>query len=128
MKKREAAFQTLFRHWVRSKPSLPTGAYELKQTTTDSIPFSDVQLHQLAALEAAQSGTGILYKIPDDSRGVKPFDMVYLQSSTAWIVIRFPKFFCVISLESFEIEKSRSERKSLTSDRARAVSTWCTDL
>ncbi len=117
--KREAQFQTLFRHWLKANPQ-PTAAYELKQTTTDSIPFSDVQPHQIDALMAAKHGA-LLHKIDDSGRGIKPFDMVYLHIVDAWIVIRYPKCFCIIDVDRFIGERKRSSRKSLISERAREI-------
>lgn len=120
MIRREANFQTLFRHWVKKNGPASSAVFELKQTTTDSIPFSAVQDHQLAALNAARE-PGILYKIPDDSRGVKPFDMVYLRHAERYIVIRYPDFFCIIDVYMWELEEKKNERKSLTSKRAREI-------
>lgn len=124
--KHEANFGTLFRHWVRVHWRI-TAAFELKQTKTDSIPFSDVQEHQLDALNAVHFSE-FLYKIADDSRGVKPFDMVYFNRERAFVVIRYPKFFCLISVEMFHREKNISKRKSLTSERARVIATEVVDL
>lgn len=127
--KREAEFQTLFRHWLRANPMM-TAAFELKQTRTDSLPFSDVQEHQIFALEsvAEKKGKGLLYKIPDDSRGIKPFDMVYLRAARAFVVIRYPKCFCIIDVDAFTKEKRESDRKSLTSERARSIAQYTVDL
>jgi penicillin-binding protein-related factor A (putative recombinase) len=125
--KREAEFGLLFRHWLRSVKWLGSSAFELKQTTTDSIPFSDVQEHQIVALQAAK-GDGLLYKIPDDSRGVKPFDFVFMQTVQAYIVIRFPNLFCLIPVDRFTEERDISERKSLTSARARQIALICVDI
>lgn len=121
MIKREAKFTTLFRHWVRAnKRNLFSSAFELKQTTGKSIPFSDVQEHQLDALLAAKHD-GLLYKAPDDSRGIKPFDMFFLYNARAFVVIRYPDFFCLIDVEVFIEERQISERKSLTAQRAREI-------
>lgn len=120
--KREADFGTYFRHWLKANPMF-SGAFELKQTTGKSIPFSDVQPHQIEALEAANSKHGILYKAPDDSRGIKPFDYFYLREAPAWVVIKFPDAFHIISIGNFIMEKKKSDRKSLTSARAREIST-----
>jgi len=121
MKKREADFGRLFRHWLKTTAMI-SAAFELKQTISNSLPFSDVQEHQIDALSAAASRTGILFKIPDDSRGVKPFDFFYLRHSLAFVVIKYPRFFCLIELEAFLREKEISKRKSLTSERAKAIS------
>lgn len=120
MKKREANFGTLFRHWLMAHPMM-SAAFELKQTKGNSLPFSDVQEHQINALQAAWTYNGILYKAPDDSRGVKPFDFFYLRSASAFVVIRYPKMFCLIAVDQFVKEKNKSKRKSLTSERAREI-------
>lgn len=120
--KREANFQTLFRHWMKAnKRKFRSAAFELKQTTKDSLPFSCVVEHQEIAMSAAESEEGILYKAPDDSMGMKPFDFFWLVNADAWLVLRYPKFFCVVEKKIFFIEKKRSVRKSLTSDRAKWI-------
>lgn len=122
MAKREAEFGLLFRHWLRANPRPVSCAFELKQTTINSLPFSDVQEHQLAALLAV-TDSSLLYKIPDDSRGVKPFDMVYLTHADAFVVIKYPDCFVLIEPQEFIWERDHSERKSLTSERAREICT-----
>lgn len=101
---------------------MPTSAFELKQTTSSSIPFSAVQEHQINGLLAAKKGQ-ILYKAPDDSIGMKPFDFFYLNKSQAWIVIKFPTAWEIIDVETFILEKERSKRQSLTAGRAHEIST-----
>lgn len=120
MKKREADFGIQFRSWIRSQKGMESAAFELKQTTKDSIPFSDLKEHQENALLAASS-SGILYKAPDDSRGVKPFDYFYLRQSPAYVFIRFPDGFVGISIDKFIKERARSKRKSLTYTRAAQI-------
>jgi len=124
MKKREALFGNRFRSWLRAQKDFPASAFELKQTTIDYIPFSDVQDHQVAALLAAKTRLGILYKAPDDSHGVKPFDFFYLQRCSAFVVIKYPKSAEVIDIDVFLMEKERSTRKSLTSKKAQEISTF----
>lgn len=128
MIKREANFGTLFRHWLRANPFMTSAAFELKQTRTDSISFNDVQEHQIDALVAARGAMGILYKAPDDSRGVKPFDFFYLREAKAFVVIKYPKCFCLVPVEKFILEKASSVRRSLTSARAREISTVVVEL
>lgn len=129
MKKREADFGTLFRHWLKANPMI-NAAFELKQTTGNSIPFTDVKEHQIDALLAvSNSKTGLLYKIPDDSMGIKPFDYMYLRQALSFIVIKFPKFFVLIEPEAFIHERDIvSKRKSLTTERAKAISAITVDL
>lgn len=127
MKKREAEFGTLFRHWLKTQ-RFTSAAFELKQTTGTSLPFSDVPDHQLDALQAATTDHGILYKAPDDSRGVKPFDFFYLRNEPAYIVIRYPNSFHIISVGTFLFEKERSKRKSLTQERASDIAIVSVDI
>lgn len=128
MIKREAQFTTLFRHWLMVN-YMPSCAFELKQTTTDSIPFSDVKEHQIDALLAVKWGrTGLLYKAPDDSRAIKPFDMFYLIKAPAYIVIKYPHFFVIIDVDRFIKERDTSTRKSLTSAVARKIALTVVDL
>lgn len=124
MKKREANFGKRFRAWVKAQTDLPSSAFELKQTTKNYISFSALQEHQEYALLAA-CGPGLLYKAPDDSCGVKPFDFFYIKRASAFVVIKYPKGFEVIEIQNFITERERSgKRKSLTYERAQAISTY----
>ena len=123
MAKREANFGLLFRRWLKSQKNMPSAAFELKQTTKHYIPFNALAEHQENALLAVNSSKGILYKAPDDSRGVKPFDYFFLSRSCAFVVIRYPNTFEVIPIDSWIMEREKSHRKSLTSERARQIST-----
>ena len=120
--KKEANFTLRFRHWLKANP-MPSCAFELKQTTGTSLPFSAVAEHQIDALLASKSKEGFLYKIPDDSRSVKPYDLFYLRNAFAYVVIRYPRAFHVIDIDTFLLEKARSKRKSLTHSRAQEIST-----
>lgn len=120
--KREANFTLVFRHWLKANPMI-SGAFELKQTQSNALAFDQVKEHQLEALMAVRHAkTGFLYKAPDDSRGVKPFDMFYLKSASAYVVIKYPGEFSMIDIDTFLLEKQRSKRKSLTCARAREIS------
>lgn len=121
MQKREANFTLTFRHWLKAHPMPVSAAFELKQTTLNMIPFSVVEEHQIEALRAVQTESGLLYKAPDDSRGYKPFDLFYLRRSPGFVVIKFRAEFCIISVDAFTLERGSSERKSLTVARAREI-------
>ncbi len=122
--KREANFGELFRHWHKAnKKRMPMQFnFELKQTTGPSIRFDAVQEHQNDFLEAGESMEGFMYKIPDDSRGIKPFDGFYSSCTPGYIIIRFPKHFEIISRVTFLWEKEHSRRKSLSAERAKEIS------
>lgn len=125
MRKREADFGKVFRHYLRTRSLLfDAAAFELKQTTTSRLPFDAVAEHQIDALEAASGPTGLLYKAPDDSRGVKPFDYFWLRRQEAFVVIKYPGIFHIIKIRDFLEEKKRSKWKSLTETRAGQIAVW----
>jgi hypothetical protein len=117
--KREAKFTQTFRHWLMVNP-MHSAAFELKQTVSDRLPFKDVKPHQIDGLLAVKKNQ-LLYKLPDDSRGVKPFDMVLLAQSGAFVVIKYPHEFVLIDVEMFVEEAQWSIEKSLTSKRASEI-------
>ena len=116
----EAKCQTKFNHWVKNVFK-KTAAFELKQTQTDSIPFSDVKPHQVDALLAVREGN-FVWKIPD-AGFQNPFDSFSMYNEQAFVVIFYPKSFELIPINGFLLERERSKRKSLTYERARAIST-----
>lgn len=118
IKKREANFTGQFKEWLLKNP-MDSSLFELKQTTSDYISFESVKDHQVKALLAASvPGDGLIFKIPDDSRSMKPADMFYLQEVRSFVVIKFPNIFVGIPIFNFLAEKKMSNRKSITSDRA----------
>ena len=116
--KREADFNSTFRSWLKANP-MPSAAFELKQTTTDSLPFSSVKDHQLWALLAVKNNQ-LLFKIPDAGYQ-NPFDFFYFNQAKAYVVIKYPDFFCVIDIDDWIKENASSVRRSLTSERAKAI-------
>lgn len=120
-RKREAKCGLIFSHFIKANPQFETSAFELKQTRTDSIPFNSVAPHQIQWLKASVDGT-FLYKIPDDSRGIKPCDYVLIRrAERAFVVIFFPTFFCFIDVHTFENQSNTSKRRSLTSTVAKEI-------
>lgn len=122
MKKREANFTLRFRHWLKANP-MPSAAFELKQTTGFSIPFSAVQEHQIDALRAVKSSKGLIHKISDETRSYSPFDVFYLRNAPAFVVLKYPNSFHLIDVDTFCMESERSKRRSLTEVRAKEIST-----
>lgn len=123
-KKREADFGVYFRGWAKSN-KLITGAYELKHTSTYAIPFNCLEDHQIAYLLSIKSDKGTLIRV--QGLGGEP-DYIYLRGSSAWVVIKFKDSFHVIDVEVFIQEKGKSKRRSLTSARAREISTYSVSL
>lgn len=128
MQKVEAKFTLLFRHWLKVNP-MQSAAFELKQCGS-SIPFSAIRLHQVDGLRASKSDNGLLYKLPDDSAGMKPYDLFYLRHAKAYVVILFraQRFFVLLDIDDFMLEWQTSKRKSLTADRAREISTVVVEI
>lgn len=123
--KREASFNTFFNHWLKEVWQ-ETGAFELKQSQTESLPFSALKDHQLQALLHTKHGT-FVFKIPD--LGVQnPFDAFSLSEEKAFVVVKYPRFFCLIDIDVWFSESSSSIRRSLTSARAKELSTVVVDL
>lgn len=122
-KKKEADFTTkIFRPWLLAQPHFYSAAFELKQTGTNSLSFSAVKDHQVSALLAVR-GNGLLFKIPDDSRGQKCFDMFFMKNDEAYVVIRYPKAFVLIDIDAFIDERKRSSKKSLILEKAKEIAT-----
>jgi hypothetical protein len=120
----EKKFNIQFNHWLKAVYK-KTGAYELKVTKTDSIPFDAVKDHQIAALKAAKDGV-LVYKIPDVGLGQKPFDNICLSGIPAYIVIRYPSGRAYgIDVDVFIKERSLCDRKSLTEEHAQAIHSFC---
>lgn len=117
---KEKSFQTTFNHWLKNVYK-KTGAFELKQTKTDSLPFDAVKEHQVWALLAVRHQT-FVHKIPD--LGLQnPFDCYCMTEQPAYVVIRYPKGVAIIPIDTWCLESSRSKRRSLTWDRAKELST-----
>ncbi len=118
MKKREADFSMVFRHWLRANPRFSC-AFECKQTSANAIAFDALEEHQADYLRAITGPKGVLIRV----QGVngEP-DYVYLRNFPASVVIKFPGVFHIISIDTFLVEKKKSLRKSLTSARAGEIS------
>lgn len=121
--KREAKHQITFAHW--SRISDIKGAFELKQTTGDSIPFtSSFEEHQLDSLKSIEEA-GLRWKFSDTDVRKKPCDYISTDPMPSWIVAFFSKhrYFAVIRYEEFMAEGKIADRKSLRYDRAKDIAT-----
>ena len=120
IKGQEAAFGIEFRRWWEKNPL--QGNFELKHTKgSQSLPFASVEADQVIMGNAAYSRSGTLIRVTVGTPGAP--DYIGQTNQITWVVIRYPSFFCLISLESFLLEKKRSTRKSLTGERAQNIAT-----
>jgi hypothetical protein len=117
-RKKEADFGVALRAFLKAHPR-ETCAIELKQTKTDSLPFSAVEDRQIAYGEAISGDKGVLMRV--EGVNGEP-DYVYLRGEPAFICIRYPKQFSFITVGTFKLERSRSKRKSLIYSRAKEIS------
>ena len=92
---------------------------ETKQTTTDSIAFSEIKQAQIDWGMAIKSDKGVLMRVQAVAEGMP--DYIWCRNMPAYFAIKYPKHFYIIDVETFALERDRSKRKSLTEDRARAI-------
>lgn len=117
---READFGLRFREYVKYNNIL-TGSYELKDSRgKDSIPFSEVTQEQIDSALLCNNSKGRLIRIVQGTVGAP--DYVYFKNAPAYIVIKYPHSFSIISIRNFVYEKEFSKRKSLTEKRAEEIS------
>jgi hypothetical protein len=85
----------------------------------DYIPFLAVEDIQIAeGLKTKR--TGSLVRVTVGTTGTQ--DYIWRYKDPAYIVIRYPKSWCFIDIETFVMEKERSKRKSLLESRAVEIS------
>lgn len=122
MNRPESKAGLLFRHWVRANSKrLLSGSYEMKDSRgKDSISFREIKQEQIDHGMANKSDKGNLVRIMAGTAGSADYD--FYRNATAWIVIRYPKAMEIIDVETIQMERDRNKRKSLTSERAKAIS------
>lgn len=121
----EAKSAIQFRHWIRAHPRL-SGAYEIKDSRgKNNLSFSEVTEHQLNYGLAIKGDKGVFIRV--QGMGGEP-DYIYLRNAPAYIVIKYPKQFCLIDVETFVLEKNKSKRKSLTAGRAKEIAIQTIEL
>lgn len=123
MKRRESEFSTKFSKWAYYEwPDKDNAYFELKVSRTTSLPFSAVSDKQNSNLGIRK----FVHKFSDYDRLGTPFDMVCF-CGKGYVVIQYyrlrNKEFFIIPIDIFLKEKEFSDRKSLTEDRARELST-----
>ncbi len=117
IQKKEAAFGIKLKKWMTENPRYSC-ALEVKYTSTNSLPFAEVKEEQLIYGMAISSDKGAWIRVIG-SNG-EP-DYIWLRNTPSYIVIKYPKFFVLIGVETFILEKKRSTRKSLTDQRAKEI-------
>ena len=120
-KKREANFsEKKLDKWLSDNNLRYSTALEIKQTTKQSIPFSEVKDEQLNYLLRIRSNRGV--KIRTLGLNGQP-DYVWCVNMPSYIVVKYPDCFCIIAPDVWQKESLESKRRSLTLDRARSIAT-----
>lgn len=118
-KKQEADFGLRFRKWwnLHGKGS----PYELKDTRgKEYLNYNEVTQEQIAFALACGTEKGVLVRVERGTVGTA--DYIGIKNTIAYIAIKYPKGFEVITINNFLHEKNTNKRKSLTHDRAKAIS------
>ncbi len=121
MKQTEASFGVLLRHYLKANPLPVSCPLEIKDSRgKDSFPFNELKDEQINNALASKSNKGNLIRISVGTIGAP--DYAYYRSSPAYIVIRYVLGFVFLDIETFVQERDSSKRKSLTWERAQAIS------
>lgn len=124
-KREEAKFGLIFRRWWEKNPR--RGTFELKDTRGKNyLSFSEVKDAQIRYGRLVSSKKGVLIRLEPTIEGIP--DYGGYREDPAYIVIRYPKFFCLISIETFLLEKSRFSVGPLTAARARDIAVLVVEL
>ena len=125
--------QVLFGKYLKANSPNQSEAYELKICKGTSLSFSAVKDHQIKGLFDATNG--LYHKISDSPifagsmtrfTNPKPFDCLHLKNVIGYVVILFykpkkPKITYIINIRDFLNEKEKSNRKSLTEEKAKEI-------
>ena len=96
MKKKEAKAQIVWNQYVREKKL--HGFFELKQTDSESFPFSKIESVQYEGLQATEKN-GLVWKFSDTDMRPKPCDSVGIPPLPSYLVIKFPDGFYMIRFQ-----------------------------
>lgn len=119
--KQEADFSVRLRHYMKAHPLPVSCPLEVKDTRgKDSFSYAELKEEQINNALASKSDRGNLIRISVGTVGAP--DYCYYRSSPAYVVIKYPKGFVFIDIETFILEKETSKRKSLTWERAQDIS------
>lgn len=121
----EKNFQTLFNRWAKHFINF-TSAFELKISKGKSLPYKNLEEHQLNTLYYAKHNK-VIYKIPD-AGFTNPFDSFVLYKTLAFVVVMFhakQDFFYMIDIDDWINQRENSDRKSITIEEAKEIGIEC---
>ena len=89
----EAKSQIIFNQYLRETKML--GFFELKQTDSEILPFSKIEIVQYDGLQATEKH-GLVWKLSDEDQRPKPCDCLSIPPLPSYLVIRFKDGFYII--------------------------------
>ena len=100
MIKKEAKFQVIWDQYLREKQKTGEmyGFFELKQTETESFPFSKIETVQYDGLQATEK-SGLVWKLSDNDMRPKPCDCFSIPPLPSYLVIKFLDGFYMIRFQ-----------------------------
>lgn len=121
-KQLEADFGIKLRNWLKTHhPKFVSCTFETKDSHgKDYLNYSEVTEKQIAHALLISSDEGDLIRVSSGTEGAPDYN--YYRNAPAYIVIHYPKNSEVITIQNFLHERDTNKRKSLTSERAKAIS------
>lgn len=121
-KKDEAKFGFKFRKWVEDNyKSLVSCTFETKDTRgSNSFPFSELTEDQMTRGMQIKSDKGCLIRVEMGTIGAPDYN--YYRNAPSFVVIKYPKGWEVIDIETLINESKKSKRRSLLHSRAKEIS------
>ena len=92
----EAKSQIIFNQYLRETKML--GFFELKQTDSEILPFSKIEIVQYDGLQATEKH-GLVWKLSDEDQRPKPCDCLSIPPMPSYLVIRFKDGFYIIRFQ-----------------------------
>jgi len=124
-KQKEADFGLLIaQQYVKGRVFPYPHQLELKDTYgKDSMLFKEVSdLQLIKCLKIKHEGVLIRNTVVSSNGTAGIPDYCWTDKQAVYIVIRYPKSWCFVDIDTFVLEKERSKRKSMTESRAREIS------
>jgi len=129
----EKDLTTALEHWMAANWDSGSVAIECKFVVAGgkAMQFAQLKSHQARALKLAKKK--LIYKIADDSIGVKPFDMFCLVDAEAYLCIfwytpRQIKRATLIDIDVFQNYIRSADRKSIPREDAELIAKYIIDL
>lgn len=122
MQKKESKWQIVFNKYLRQERGLNYGFYELKDAAGEYFNYKNFEDHQIESLTSLR-WSGLVWKLSDADPRQKPCDTMCVPPLPAYVVIKYPKFFAVITVEDFVADRDARKRKSLSYQQALSIAT-----